>query len=58
MVGFQLESLKNLILYPAHNHMLILMLKMETAEREETVAKIKDLIKYMGKEIVVDLSDV
>jgi|TARA_R100000908_G_C3684699_1_gene101711 hypothetical protein len=32
--------------------------KMETAEKEETVAKIKDLIKYMGKEIVVDLSDV
>ena len=32
--------------------------KMEEAERIETVDKIKELIKYMGKEIVVDLSDV
>jgi len=32
--------------------------KMEPAEKQETVDKIKELIKYMGKEIVVDLSDV
>ena len=31
---------------------------MEPTEKQETVDKIKELIKYMGKEIVVDLSDV
>ena len=30
---------------------------MDTAEREQTVEKLKQLIKYIGEEIVVDLSD-
>ena len=32
--------------------------KMESTEKEQTVAKIKELIKYIGKEIVVDLTNV
>ena len=43
-------------------HDFILRLYKETktmnrAEKEQTVEKLKDLIKYIGEEIVVDLSD-
>ena len=31
--------------------------KMDEAEKNQTVEKIKELIKYIGKEIVIDLSD-
>ncbi len=31
--------------------------KMSPTEKVETVDKIKDLVKYIGEEIVVDLSD-
>ena len=30
---------------------------MDKAEREQTVEKLKQLIKYIGEEIVVDLTD-
>jgi len=30
---------------------------MDKAEKEQTVEKLKQLIKYIGEEIVVDLSD-
>ena len=30
---------------------------MDKAEKEQTVEKLKELIKYIGEEIVVDLSD-
>ena len=30
---------------------------MNKAEKEQTVEKLKELIKYIGEEIVVDLSD-
>ena len=30
---------------------------MDKAEKEQTVEKLKELIEYIGKEIVVDLSD-
>ena len=43
-------------------HDFILRLYKETkdmnkAEKEQTVEKLKELIKYIGEEIVVDLSD-
>jgi|TARA_R100000008_G_scaffold86879_1_gene82346 hemerythrin len=32
--------------------------KMEPTEKQQTVEKLKELIKYIGKEIVVDLANV
>ena len=31
---------------------------MEPAERKKVIAKIKDIVKYMNKEITIDLNDI